>query len=42
MNKSPQCNQQEEPEPCKFKEEKMYLLKLRNRPSISENTDAMQ
>ena len=42
MHKSPQYNQQAEPEPeqCKSEVEEMHLPKPRNWPSISKNTGA--
>ena len=42
MNKSPQYNQQSEPEQCKSEIEEMHLLKPGNWPSISKNTGAKE
>ena len=43
MNKSPQCNQQEEPDPCETELKKVYskFPKPGSWPSISENTGTM-
>ena len=41
MNKSPQYNQQSEPDQCKSEAEEMYSPKPRNWLSISLNTGAM-
>ena len=41
MNKSPQYNQQSEPDQCKTEAEEMYSPKPRNWLSISLNTGAM-
>ena len=41
MNKSPQYNQQAEPEQCKSDVGEMFLTKFGNWPSLSENVDAM-